>query len=39
MLVAAFANAAFEEIGDETLADAMRAHAARWMAERGGCAV
>ena len=34
MLVAAFANAAFEEIGDEALADAMRAHAARWMAER-----
>jgi Fe-S cluster assembly protein SufD len=39
MLVAAFANAAFEEIGDEALADAMRAHAARWMAERDGCAV
>ncbi|MHA1527631.1 MAG: Fe-S cluster assembly protein SufD [Alphaproteobacteria bacterium] len=36
MLVAAFANAAFEEIGDEALADAMRAHAERWMAERGG---
>ena len=35
MLVAAFANAAFEEIGDEALADAMRAHVARWMAERG----
>ncbi|MCH8951950.1 MAG: Fe-S cluster assembly protein SufD [Proteobacteria bacterium] len=34
MLVAAFADAAFEEIGDEGLADAMRAHAARWMAER-----
>ncbi|MEE8455717.1 MAG: Fe-S cluster assembly protein SufD [Limibaculum sp.] len=34
MLVAAFANAAFEEIGDKALADAMRAHAARWMAER-----
>jgi len=39
MLVAAFANAAFEEIGDKALADAMRAHAARWMAERGGCEV
>ena len=36
MLVAAFADAAFEESGDAGLADAMRAHAARWMAERGG---
>ena len=35
MLVAAFANAAFEEIGDAALADAMRTHVARWMAERG----
>jgi Fe-S cluster assembly protein SufD len=34
MLVAAFAEEAFEEIDDEALADAMRAHVARWMAER-----
>ena len=27
-------NAAFEEIGDEGLADAMRAHVALWMAQR-----
>jgi Fe-S cluster assembly protein SufD len=34
MLVAAFADAAFDEIADPALADAMRAHAARWMAQR-----
>jgi Fe-S cluster assembly protein SufD len=34
MLVAAFAEEAFEEIADATLADAMRAHVARWMAGR-----
>ncbi|HUF87826.1 MAG TPA: SufD family Fe-S cluster assembly protein [Thermohalobaculum sp.] len=34
MLVAAFAEQALMEIEDETLADAMRAHIARWMAER-----
>ena len=34
MLVAAFAEEAFEEIDNEALAEAMRAHVARWMAER-----
>jgi len=34
MLVAAFAEEAFAEIDNEALADAMRAHVARWMAER-----
>jgi Fe-S cluster assembly protein SufD len=34
MLVAAFAEEAFEEIDNEALADAMRTHVARWMAER-----
>ncbi len=34
MLIAAFAEAAFEEIGNAALAEAMRAHVARWMAER-----
>jgi Fe-S cluster assembly protein SufD len=36
MLVAAFAEEALLEIEDETLADAMRAHVARWMAGRSG---
>jgi hypothetical protein len=36
MLVAAFAEEAFSEIDNEALADAMRAHVATWMAERGG---
>ncbi len=36
MLVAAFADEAFEEIEDPALADAMRAHVARWMADRSG---
>ncbi len=35
LLVAAFAEEALLEIDDETLAEAMRAHIARWMAERG----
>lgn len=35
LLVAAFAEEALMEIEDETLAEAMRAHIARWMAERG----
>jgi len=35
MLVAAFADEAFEEIEDPVLADAMRAHVALWMAGRG----
>jgi Fe-S cluster assembly protein SufD len=34
MLVAAFAEAAFEEIADPDLAAAMRSHVATWMAER-----
>ncbi len=34
MLVAAFAEEAFEEIENEALAEAMRAHVATWMAER-----
>ena len=34
MLVAAFAEEAFAEIDNEALAEAMRAHVARWMAER-----
>jgi Fe-S cluster assembly protein SufD len=34
MLVAAFAEQAFEELDNEALAEAMRAHVARWMAER-----
>ncbi len=34
MLVAAFAEQAFEEIENEALAEAMRAHVATWMAER-----
>jgi Fe-S cluster assembly protein SufD len=38
MLVAAFAEAAFEEIADPDLAAAMRGHVARWMAERGEAA-
>ena len=36
MLVAAFAEEAFEEIENEALAGAMRAHVAGWMAERSG---
>jgi Fe-S cluster assembly protein SufD len=36
LLVAAFAEQALTEIEDETLAEAMRAHIARWMAERSG---
>ena len=39
MLIAAFAEAAFEEIGNAALAEAMRAHVARWMAERSEGAV
>jgi Fe-S cluster assembly protein SufD len=35
MLVAAFAEEAFAEIDNEALAEAMRAHVARWMTERG----
>ena len=35
MLVTAFAEEAFEEIENEALADAMRAHVAIWMAARG----
>jgi Fe-S cluster assembly protein SufD len=35
MLVAAFAEEAFTEIDNEALAEAMRAHVARWMTERG----
>jgi len=38
MLVAAFAEAAFEELADPDLAAAMRGHVARWMAERGRAA-
>ena len=38
MLVTAFAEEAFEEIENESLAEAMRAHVATWMAERGGLA-
>jgi Fe-S cluster assembly protein SufD len=34
MLVAAFAEEAFAEIDNEALAEAMRGHVARWMAER-----
>ena len=34
MLVAAFAEEAFEEIADPDLAAAMRAHVAHWMAGR-----
>jgi Fe-S cluster assembly protein SufD len=34
MLVAAFAEAAFEEIGNAVLAEAMRGHLAHWMAGR-----
>jgi Fe-S cluster assembly protein SufD len=36
MLVAAFAEEAFAEIDNEALAEAMRGHVARWMAERSG---
>jgi len=38
MLVAAFADEAFEEIEDTGLADALRTHVGRWMAGRGHAA-